>query len=331
MIFRQLFDRETCTYTYLLADAETREAVLIDPVLEQADRDVELLRQLDLELVYTLETHVHADHITAGSRLRERLGTRTVVSEAGGAPCADVKVNHGDRISFGRHHLEVRATPGHTSGCVSYISDDRAMAFTGDALFVRGCGRTDFQEGDAGTLYDSVHGQILSLPATTRIYPGHDYRGRTLTTVAEEQRFNPRLGGGRTREEFVAIMDALKLANPKKLHIAVPANQACGRLNEAFEVQSADVLDGDRRIIDVRSEGEFRTGHVPGAELVPLDRVMTAAMEWSRDEPIVCVCRSGVRSLKAVSVLRGLGFANATSLAGGVTGWQRAGFPVARA
>ena len=183
MIFRQLFDRVTCTYTYLLADEDTREAVLIDPVVEQVERDVALLRELDLHLVHTLETHVHADHVTGGGALRERLGSRSVVSAAAGVTCTDVAVSDGDRVVFGKHHLEVRSTPGHTEGCVTYVTDDQAMAFTGDALFVRGCGRTDFQGGDAATLYRSVHGQVLSLPDDTKVYPGHDYKGRTLTTV----------------------------------------------------------------------------------------------------------------------------------------------------
>ncbi len=233
MIFRQLFDCDTSTYTYLLADPDTREAVLIDPVLEQVDRDATLLEQLGLSLRYTLETHVHADHVTGGARLKERLGSRTVVSKAGGAPAADVQLSHGDRLTFGARWLEVRATPGHTGGCVTYVTDDQAMAFTGDALLIRGCGRTDFQEGSAEQLFESVHGQILSLPEGTRVYPGHDYHGHTATTVAEERAHNPRLGGGRTRAEFVEIMGSLELSPPRRIHVAVPANRRCGLLSEA--------------------------------------------------------------------------------------------------
>ena len=228
MLFRQLYDRDTCTYTYLLADQETREAVLIDPVLEQVERDSLLLEELGLQLLYVIETHVHADHITGGGRLRERTGAKFAVCAAGEVEGADLPLCDGDRIEFGSHSLEVRCTPGHTNSCASYYLAEAGMIFTGDALFIRGCGRTDFQGGDASTLFRSVHKRILSLPPSTQIYPGHDYKGRTVTTVKEELAFNPRLGGGKTVEEFTAIMDGLNLADPKKIAVAVPANQRCG-------------------------------------------------------------------------------------------------------
>lgn len=227
MIFRQLFEPSSSTYTYLLADEVTRRALLIDPVIEDVERYVKLLAELDLELEYTLETHVHADHVTAGAALRERLGSRTVVHRDGGAACADVLVRHGDHIRVGSIDLEVRETPGHTNGCVAYVGADRV--FTGDTLLIGGCGRTDFQEGDAGRLYDSVHRQILSLPPDTLVYPAHDYKGRTVSTVKEEMALNPRLGGGTTREAFIEIMANLKLAYPKQIDRAVPANLRCGR------------------------------------------------------------------------------------------------------
>ncbi len=227
MIFRQLFEPLSSTYTYLLADADTRRAVLVDPVVEEVETYVTLLAELGLTLVYTLETHVHADHVTAGAALRERLGSRTVVHRDGGAACADVPVKHGDHIRVDGVDLEVRETPGHTNGCVVYVGADRV--FTGDALLIGGCGRTDFQQGDAGRLYDSVHGQIFSLPADTLVYPAHDYKGRTISTVKEEAALNARLGGGRTKAEFVALMADLKLAYPKQIDRAVPANQQCGR------------------------------------------------------------------------------------------------------
>lgn len=227
MIFRQLFEPVSSTYTYLLADERTREALLIDPVIEEIETYARLLAGLDLRLVYTLETHVHADHVTAGGLLRERLGSRSVVHRDSGADCADVLVQEGDRLRVGAIELEVRETPGHTDGCVAYVGADRV--FTGDALLIGGCGRTDFQQGDAGTLYDSVHGKILSLPPDTLVYPAHDYNGRTVSTVKEERAKNPRLGGGRTREEFIEIMANLKLAYPKQIDRALPANQRCGR------------------------------------------------------------------------------------------------------
>lgn len=227
MIFRQLFEPVSSTYTYLLADPVTREALLIDPVVEEVGTYVDLLAALGLRLVYTLETHVHADHVTAGALLRDRLGSRTVVHADAGAECADVLVRDRDRIGVGSVQLEVRETPGHTDGCVSYVGEDRV--FTGDALLIGGNGRTDFQHGDPGRLYDSLHAQIFSLPPDTLVYPAHDYKGRTVSTVKEELATNARLGGGRTREQFVALMNALQLAHPKQIDRAVPANQRCGR------------------------------------------------------------------------------------------------------
>lgn len=227
MIFRQLFETASSTYTYLLADPTTRRAVLVDPVAEEVDTYVALLAELDLELVYTLETHLHADHVTAGASLRARLGSRTVVHQDGGASCADVLVTDGDHLHVGALDIEVRATPGHTNGDVVYVVGDRV--FTGDTLLIDGCGRTDFQQGDAGTLYDSVHGKIFTLPPDTLVYPGHDYNGRTVSTVKQEKATNSRLGGGRSRDEFIERMANLKLAYPKQIDRAVPANQKCGR------------------------------------------------------------------------------------------------------
>lgn len=233
MLFRQLYDPETSTYTYLLADQATREAVLIDSVREQFERDTTLMRELDLKLLYTLETHVHADHVTGSGRLREALGSAVVVSAAGGVSNADIELLDGDTLSFGSHTLEARATPGHTSGCMTFVLHEEGMAFTGDTILIRGCGRTDFQEGDARTLYASVQNRILSLTPDTLLYPGHDYKGRTVSSVAEEQLFNARLGSGKSEEDFVAIMDGLKLAYPKKIDEAVPANLESGLVNPA--------------------------------------------------------------------------------------------------
>jgi sulfur dioxygenase len=193
MLFRQLFDLESSTYTYILGDELTREAVIIDPVLENVDRDLGLLRDLGLNLRYALDTHVHADHVTALGTLREKTGCQTVLAERAGVGIADVYVKDDDRITFGRYQLEARETPGHTSGCVTYVLGDHSMAFTGDALLIRGSGRTDFQAGDAAALYRSVHDKIFSLPPTCLLYPGHDYKGRTVTSVDEESRLNPRL------------------------------------------------------------------------------------------------------------------------------------------
>jgi sulfur dioxygenase len=230
VIFRQFIDPETSTHTYLLADESSREAILIDPVLEQFDRDRTLLGELDLTLRYTLETHVHADHITAANLFRREQGSEVAVSAAAGVTSADIEYEDGDIVRFGSMTLEVCSTPGHTTGCVTYVCREQSMAFTGDALLIRGCGRTDFQQGDATLLFGSVRNRIFALPDKTLLFPGHDYKGRMLTTVGEEKHFNPRLRLDKSEADFVAIMDQLDLAYPKKIDIAVPANLECGLL-----------------------------------------------------------------------------------------------------
>lgn len=228
MIFRQLFDVDTSTFTYLLADEETRDAIVIDSVFENVERDLAILRELGLRLVYAVETHVHADHVTGAGALRERTGCQTVVSRFAEADCADRHAGEGSLIQFGRYVLEVRETPGHTDTCVSFVLQDHSMVFTGDTLLIRGCGRTDFQQGSSERLYRSVHEKLFVLPDDCRVYPGHDYKGRTSSTIGEEKAHNPRLGIGRTMGDFVAIMNALDLAPPKRIAIAVSANQNCG-------------------------------------------------------------------------------------------------------
>lgn len=227
MIFQQFFEPESSTYTYLLGCEESRQAVLIDPVNCDVEDYLAALKQHDLTLVYTMETHVHADHVTAADTLRKRLGSKSVVHRDAGATCGDVLVTDGVHLKVGSLEIEVRYTPGHTNGCVSYLVGNRI--FTGDALLIDGCGRTDFQQGDAGQLYDSIHAKIFSLPEDTLIYPGHDYQGNTVSTVGHEKRENKRLGGGTSRAEFMNIMANLKLAYPKQIDVALPANQACGQ------------------------------------------------------------------------------------------------------
>lgn len=230
MIFRQLFDAASSTYTYLLADAASREAVLIDPVLEQTDSYLRLLDELDLRLVLALDTHVHADHITALGRLRELTGSVTGMSDRAQSDCVSRRLADGERLPFGRHALTVIHTPGHTDDSLSFYleADGRRMVFTGDTLLIRGTGRTDFQNGDAGQQYDSLFGRLLALPADTEVFPAHDYKGWTTSTIAEELRHNPRLQVA-DRAAYVALMGSLKLPDPKLMDIAVPANQACGR------------------------------------------------------------------------------------------------------
>merc|ERR1712106_392738 len=225
-VFITYFSCRSCTYTYLLADTVSKEAVLIDPVIELSERDVSLVKELDLQLKYVMNTHVHADHITGTGRLKKLLpGVQSVISANSGGE-ADVLVKDGDRIVFGGHSLAMAETPGHTEGCVTFINREAGCAFTGDTLLVRGCGRTDFQGGSASSLYQSVWSRILSLPDNTVLYPAHDYKGQTATTVGEEKRFNPRLT--KTKEEFVIIMGNLNLAYPAKIDMSLPANMVCG-------------------------------------------------------------------------------------------------------
>jgi sulfur dioxygenase len=228
MIFEQFFEPDSSTFTYLLGCEHTRQAVLIDTVECDVEKYVAALRKHGLTLVYTLETHVHADHVTAADSLRKRLGSKSVVHRDAGAMCGDLLVTDGIHVQVGSLDIEVRYTPGHTNGCVSYYVGDRI--FTGDALLIGGCGRTDFQQGNAGQLYDSIHKQIFSLPDKILIYFGHDYNGNTVSTVGQEKRENKRLGGQKSRQEFVEIMANLKLAYPKQIDIALPANQACGNI-----------------------------------------------------------------------------------------------------
>jgi sulfur dioxygenase len=351
MLFRQLFDPTSSTYTYLLADEATRDAILIDPVIDQLDRDLALLDELGLTLRYALDTHVHADHVTAAGTLRARRGAKTVLSERAGVGCADVLVKDGDEIHFGRHAVVVRETPGHTSGCVTYVLDDETMAFTGDAVLIRGCGRTDFQEGDARALYHSVHEKVFSLPDSTLIFPAHDYKGRTATSVAEEKMHNPRLSADRSEEEFVAIMDGLKLPYPKQIDAALPRNVQCGLEPKtraetprwaAVEISAAGVPEVDAgwlaqhraevTLVDVREPDEYvgELGHIQGAALIPLGTLPAAMTTTPRDRPVVVVCRSGGRSAKAAQALIAAGFGEIASLRGGMLDWNARGLDVAR-
>ena len=230
MLFRQLFEPQSSTYTYLVACAETGEAALIDPVLETAERDLAEIEALGLSLRFTIETHIHADHVTGASALRDRTGCRCAVPGKSGAERADLAVREGEAIRIGRIDLHPLYTPGHTDDHHCYFVEDRdgGRIFTGDALLIDGCGRTDFQNGDSAALYNSVRDKIFSLPDDTLVYPAHDYNRRHVSSVGQERERNPRLGDGRTVEEFVAIMAALDLPPPKKIDIAVPANRRCG-------------------------------------------------------------------------------------------------------
>lgn len=355
LIFRQLFDADSSTYTYLLADPESRQAVLIDPVFEQHLRDLALLEELDLRLLYTLDTHCHADHVTGAWLMQQAVGSKIGLSGRYGdmVSGADLLLDQGDRVKFGTHYLEVRATPGHTDGCVTYVLDDQTMAFTGDCLLIRSAGRCDFQQGNATTMYHSITEQIFTLPQDCVIWPAHDYSGRTASTVSEEKQFNPRIGGQADARDFVGYMENLGLPHPKKIDIAIPANCRCGRPeNGAMPVVAAwgpvrqtyaGIKEIDPQwvaehlsqvhILDVRGADEFNDalGHIPNAQLVPLNELEQRAGEIAADQPIVAVCQSGRRSAQASIILAKKGIQQVASLRGGMLSWNQARLPVAAA
>ena len=342
MLFRQLFDTVSSTYTYFLADEESREAVVIDSVFELAQRDLALIRELNLKPLWILETHVHADHVTGASILKRATGAQTAVSKDSGAEGADRYLSDGEVLKFGRHELEARATPGHTNGCMTFVLDKGLKAFTGDTLMVRAVGRTDFQQGSAHTLYESIHQRIYTLPDTCEIWPGHDYQGRTQTSVLEEKRFNPRIAQVRSVEDFVGTMHNLNLPHPKQIDVAVPANLKMGRRDEGLEgavglaqwaplqISYAGIPEVDPawveehaskvQLIDVREASEFtgELSHIKGAHLLPLGIVVEKAATLDKSKPIVTVCRSGGRSGQAVVLLKKAGFDQVASMAGGM-------------
>jgi sulfur dioxygenase len=350
LIFRQLFDLQSSTYSYLLGDRPSGEAVLIDPVFEQAARDAALVRELGLTLIATLDTHVHADHVTGAWLLRQRLGSRIAISAASGAEGADLRLADGAQVTFGRRHLTALATPGHTNGCTSYVLDDRTMAFTGDALLIRGCGRTDFQQGSARKLYHSIKTRIFALPEDCLLWPGHDYRGHTVTSVGEERAYNPRLGGEISENDFAGYMKNLGLPHPRQIDVAVPANLVCGRPSDEtlaiegpgwapltftfagfWEIEPGWVEEHEAglQIVDVRDAQEFGgpLGHIASARLLPLGELVQRAGELSKNRPVVTVCRAGARSAQAAALLRKAGFEQVANLAGGMLRWRAQNLP----
>ena len=339
MIFRQLFDNASSTYTYLLADEHSREAIIIDSVFEQSTRDLALIRELDLKLQYAIDTHCHADHVTGAWLMKQKTGCRIGAAKVIGAANVDVELEHHDVISFGRYSLEVRATPGHTNGCLTYVTEDEARAFTGDTLLIRGCGRADFQQGNAGMLYDSISEQILSLPESCLIYPGHDYSGRTVSSVAEEKSFNARIGGGANKGNFVGYMDAMRLPHPKHIDIALPANMVSGKTEEGsqpaepawapvtltfagvMEVEPAWVAEHLSQVylLDVREPEECIPGETTMGDVdIPLGQLRDRLTEIPRGKPVLAICRSGRRSAMAAGILRNAGFEQIASVAGGI-------------
>jgi sulfur dioxygenase len=349
MIFRQLFDATSCTYTYLLADEHSREAVLVDPVFEQHTRDAALVHELGLELRATIDTHCHADHVTGAWLMKTALGSRIGLSGAYGARNVDLPLADGDVVPFGGERLEVRATPGHTAGCLSLVTGDQRRVFTGDALLVRGAGRTDFQQGDARRLFRSIRESLLTLPDECAVYPGHDYEGRTSSTIGEERVHNPRIGGEAREEDFVGFMENLALPHPKQLAVALPANMRAGEPEDGrpptrpdwgpvvttyaglWEIGSEWVAAhrGEVRVLDVRSPAEC-CGELPaldGALLIPLEALRGRVAEVPADQPVVVVCQTGRRSGLGASILKKAGVERVASLAGGMVRWRELALP----
>lgn len=226
MIFRQLFEPVSSTYTYLLGCRDTGQAILIDPVLPAWERDLKMIQALGLKLAYTLDTHIHADHITSASKLKQMTGSKIAGPALDKLPCTDAPLEEGKRFQIGSIRIDPLHTPGHTDNHLSYLSGDRV--FTGDALLIDGCGRTDFQNGDAETLYRTITQKLFTLPPDTLVFPAHDYQGRRVSTIEQEKTRNPRVGGQKSLQAFVSIMRELKLAYPKFIDYAVPGNKACG-------------------------------------------------------------------------------------------------------
>lgn len=351
LIFRQLFDQTSSTYTYLLADPESREAVLIDPVFEQHWRDLALIEELKLNLLATLDTHCHADHVTGAWLMQQATGAKIGISGRYGdmVKGANLLLDQGDRVAFGDRYLEVRATPGHTDGCITYVLDDQSMAFTGDCLLIRGAGRCDFQQGNASTMYRSIKEQIFTLPDDCILYPAHDYNGRTASTVGEEKEFNPRIGGQASERDFVGFMENLGLPHPKKIDIAIPANCRSGEPEEEMppldswgpvrqtyaglrEIDPQWVAEHlDRvHVLDVRDAAELNgdADHIPRSQLIPLNELQDHLDEIPRQKPIVAVCRSGRRSGQATVILQKHGIKEVANLRGGMIAWQEAGLPL---
>lgn len=336
MIFRQLFDQESCTYTYLLADETSRESILIDPVLDKVDRYIQLLEELNLKLVKAVDTHLHADHITALGALRDRTKCITVMGEQSKADVTSVRVKDGDRITVEGLSLEVIYTPGHTDDSYCYKLDN--MLFTGDTLLIRGTGRTDFQHGNAADQYDSIFNKILTLPGNTLIYPGHDYKGDTVSTVAEEQAHNPRLQVG-SKESYIELMDNLGLANPKMMDVAVPNNMRIGlSQNEieqkgwALSVKGAQEMlkSTDSVFVDLREDSErTQYGAIPGSLHTPYSRLERAIKPGGEldyvakdGKQIVFYCAYGERSAMAVEAAQNAGMKTAVHISGGMDGWR---------
>ena len=343
MIFRQMFDSVSFTYTYLLASREGSEALIIDPVLDKVDRYIQLIAELDLKLVKAIDTHVHADHITGLGALRDRTKCITVAGKESGTDVVSMRVSDGDRIDIEGISLKAIHTPGHTDDSYCFLMDK--CVFTGDTLFIRGTGRTDFQHGDPMAAYDSIFNKLLILPDETLVYPGHDYKGDTVSTIGEERRCNPRLQVD-SAEEFAEIMNNLKLDNPKLMDVAVPANLKIGMSQDEIETcgwsltcrEAIDMLpDPNILLIDLRDNSEReKYGVIPGSVHAPypdLEENMRPGgllheMAKSTNKKLLFYCAYGERSAMAVKAAQDAGLVNACHIKGGLDVWRKENGPL---
>ncbi|WFU08388.1 MBL fold metallo-hydrolase [Rhizobium sp. CB3090] len=344
MIFRQLFDSVSGTYTYLIASRQGGEALIIDPVLEKVDRYLQLVRELDLKLVKAVDTHLHADHITGLGALRDRTHCITVMGEQTLADVVSMRVTEGDRVAIEGLSLDVLYTPGHTDDSYSFLMGGRV--FTGDTLLIRGTGRTDFQNGNPLQQYDSIFNKLLKLPDETLVYPAHDYKGDTVSTIGEEKLFNPRLKV-RSADEYADLMNNLKLPNPKMMDVAVPANVHVGLhqdeiARKGWAVSAAEALAmrgrPDTAIVDLREKGEReKHGTIPGSLHAPypdlLENISAGGMlhelAAATGKRIVFYCAFGERSAMAVQAAQDAGLTTACHIEGGIAAWKKANGPVA--
>jgi sulfur dioxygenase len=343
MIFRQLFDSTSGTYTYLLASRRGGEALIIDPVLEKVDRYLQLVRELDVKLVKAVDTHLHADHITGLGALRDRTHCITVMGEQTHADVVSMRVAEGDSVEIDGVRLDVLYTPGHTDDSYSFRMADRV--FTGDTLLIRGTGRTDFQNGDPRAQYDSIFNKLLKLPDATLVYPAHDYKGDTVSTIGEEKLHNPRLRV-KSMDEYAALMNNLNLPNPKMMDVAVPANMRVGLHQEevarkgwALSAAEALALRGraDVTLVDLREQSEReKHGMIPGSVHAPYPSLqeglatggMLHALAQSSGKRVVFYCAFGERSAMAVQAAQDAGLKTACHIAGGIDAWKKANGPL---
>jgi sulfur dioxygenase len=340
MIFRQLFESVSSTYTYLLASRVGGEAILVDPVIEKVDRYIQLLEELDLKLVKAVDTHTHADHITGLGALRDLTRCVTVMGERSKVDVVSMRVREGDNISIESIDLEVLETPGHTDDSYSFRMSDRV--FTGDTLLIRGTGRTDFQNGDPRDAYDSLFNKLLKLPDETLVYPAHDYKGDTVSTIAEEKANNPRLQVSSV-DEYVDIMNGLNLPNPKQMDVAVPANLRIGYSNADPVIQKGTLSvaeacrkleDGEHIFVDLREEWErLRDGIVPDSVHAPYQKIesliakdgLLTTMAKQTGKKIVLYCAHGERSALALKAMNDAGIAQVEHVGGGLRAWMQEG------